>query len=74
MARRPATPDLPPDDLVEKVVDIDVAAEMEGSFLEYAYSVIYSRALPDARDGSSPCSAASCSRCPTWACGPNVHT
>ncbi|GEL93787.1 DNA gyrase/topoisomerase IV subunit A [Cellulomonas composti] len=54
MARRPATPDLPPDDLVEKVVDIDVAAEMEGSFLEYAYSVIYSRALPDARDGLKP--------------------
>ncbi|MBT0994889.1 DNA topoisomerase IV subunit A [Cellulomonas sp. DKR-3] len=54
MARRPATPDLPPEDLVEKIVDIDVAAEMEGSFLEYAYSVIYSRALPDARDGLKP--------------------
>jgi DNA gyrase subunit A len=27
---------------------------MEGSFLEYAYSVIYSRALPDARDGLKP--------------------
>ena len=36
------------------VVDIDVAAEMQGSFLEYAYSVIYSRALPDARDGLKP--------------------
>ncbi|WP_309134860.1 DNA topoisomerase IV subunit A [Cellulomonas sp.] len=54
MARRPATPDLPPEDLVEKIVDIDVATEMEGSFLEYAYSVIYSRALPDARDGLKP--------------------
>ena len=29
-------------------------AEMQGSFLEYAYSVIYSRALPDARDGLKP--------------------
>ncbi|GAA1987138.1 DNA topoisomerase IV subunit A [Isoptericola halotolerans] len=38
----------------EKIVDIDVAAEMETSFLEYAYSVIYSRALPDARDGLKP--------------------
>jgi DNA gyrase subunit A len=38
----------------EKIVDIDVAAEMESSFLEYAYSVIYSRALPDARDGLKP--------------------
>jgi DNA gyrase subunit A len=54
MARRPATPDIPADDVVERIVDIDVASEMEGSFLEYAYSVIYSRALPDARDGLKP--------------------
>ena len=27
---------------------------MQGAFLEYAYSVIYSRALPDARDGLKP--------------------
>ncbi|MCF8531299.1 MAG: DNA topoisomerase IV, partial [Candidatus Nanopelagicales bacterium] len=39
---------------VSKVIDIDVAEEMRGSFLEYAYSVIYSRALPDARDGLKP--------------------
>jgi DNA gyrase subunit A len=38
----------------ENIVDIDVSSEMEGSFLEYAYSVIYSRALPDARDGLKP--------------------
>ncbi|MCI2265573.1 DNA gyrase/topoisomerase IV subunit A [Sediminivirga luteola] len=38
----------------ETIVDIDVAAEMQSSFLEYAYSVIYSRALPDARDGLKP--------------------
>ncbi|MEU1970431.1 DNA topoisomerase IV subunit A [Microbacterium sp. NPDC019599] len=37
-----------------RIEDIDVAAEMQGSFLEYAYSVIYSRALPDARDGLKP--------------------
>jgi len=37
-----------------RVVDIDVKTEMEGSFLEYAYSVIYARALPDARDGLKP--------------------
>ncbi len=54
MARRPATPDVPEQDVVEHIVDIDVATEMEGSFLEYAYSVIYSRALPDARDGLKP--------------------
>ncbi len=38
----------------ERIVDVDVAEEMQGSFLEYAYSVIYSRALPDARDGLKP--------------------
>ena len=37
-----------------RIVDIDVGEEMRGSFLEYAYSVIYSRALPDARDGLKP--------------------
>ncbi|WP_292836574.1 DNA topoisomerase IV subunit A [Microbacterium sp.] len=37
-----------------RVEDVDVSAEMEESFLEYAYSVIYSRALPDARDGLKP--------------------
>ena len=43
-----------PVDIVENIVDIDVSAEMESSFLEYSYSVIYSRALPDARDGLKP--------------------
>ncbi|WP_232548043.1 DNA topoisomerase (ATP-hydrolyzing) subunit A [Propioniciclava soli] len=42
------------DELVEKIIDIDVTSEMETSFLEYAYSVIYARALPDARDGLKP--------------------
>ena len=36
------------------VTDVDVAVEMKSSFLTYAYSVIYSRALPDARDGLKP--------------------
>lgn len=52
MARRTTAP--PPAPGPEKVVDIDVSEEMRGSFLEYAYSVIYSRALPDARDGLKP--------------------
>ena len=38
----------------ENILDVDVTSEMEASFLEYAYSVIYSRALPDARDGLKP--------------------
>ena len=52
MARR--TPPPVDDDFIEKIVDIDVSSEMQTSFLEYAYSVIYSRALPDARDGLKP--------------------
>lgn len=43
-----------PANFQENVVDIDVTSEMETSFLEYSYSVIYSRALPDARDGLKP--------------------
>jgi DNA gyrase subunit A len=38
----------------EKVVDIAIDEEMRTSYLEYAYSVIYTRALPDARDGLKP--------------------
>ncbi len=53
MARRTSTPP-PPEDFTERIVDIDVEDEMQGAFLEYAYSVIYSRALPDARDGLKP--------------------
>lgn len=51
MARR--TPESTPAP-IERIVDIDVSEEMQSSFLEYAYSVIYSRALPDARDGLKP--------------------
>ncbi|HEY3015530.1 MAG TPA: DNA topoisomerase (ATP-hydrolyzing) [Nocardioides sp.] len=43
-----------PDDFEEHILDIDVGDEMRASYLEYAYSVIYSRALPDARDGLKP--------------------
>ncbi len=43
-----------PESVQERIQDIDLSQEMQGSFLEYAYSVIYSRALPDARDGLKP--------------------
>ncbi len=52
MARRTKVSTAPPGE--GRIVDVDVAQEMQGSFLEYAYSVIYSRALPDARDGLKP--------------------
>ena len=55
MARsRSTAPPAGDDGVDETIVDIDVTSEMESSFLEYAYSVIYSRALPDARDGLKP--------------------
>ncbi|WP_028644552.1 DNA gyrase/topoisomerase IV subunit A [Nocardioides sp. URHA0020] len=53
MARRSKEQELP-DDFEEHILDTDIKHEMETSFLEYAYSVIYSRALPDARDGLKP--------------------
>ncbi|MFZ4078491.1 MAG: DNA gyrase/topoisomerase IV subunit A [Microbacteriaceae bacterium] len=47
-------PTTDPSSSAERIEDIDVASEMQQSFLEYAYSVIYARALPDARDGLKP--------------------
>jgi DNA gyrase subunit A len=37
-----------------KIVDINLKNEIEKSFLDYAMSVIVSRALPDVRDGFKP--------------------
>ena len=37
-----------------RVIDNPLSTEVEDSYLEYAYSVIHSRALPDARDGLKP--------------------
>src|SRR5690349_21691678 len=37
-----------------KVIDKPLTTEVEDSYLEYAYSVIHSRALLDARDGLKP--------------------
>ncbi|HEX7739320.1 MAG TPA: DNA topoisomerase IV subunit A, partial [Marmoricola sp.] len=51
MARKTAAP---PEDYEENILDIDVGDEMRTSYLEYAYSVIYARAIPDARDGMKP--------------------
>jgi DNA gyrase subunit A len=54
MPRRSTATSPPPEDFEENIVDIDITDEMRGSYLEYAYSVIYQRALPDARDGLKP--------------------
>ena len=52
MAKKDQVVDIPEKD--ENIAEIDVSDEMRGSFLEYAVSVIYARALPDARDGLKP--------------------
>jgi DNA gyrase subunit A len=38
----------------DRVIDVDVSKEMKSSYLNYAMSVIVSRALPDVRDGLKP--------------------
>ncbi len=45
---------MPNDDRREVFQHIDIEREMQDSFLEYAMSVIVSRALPDVRDGLKP--------------------
>ena len=47
-------PSFDPRTVQENIVDTPLNEEMSHSFLEYAYSVIYARALPDARDGLKP--------------------
>ena len=41
-------------DINDRLKNIDIVDEMENSFLDYAMSVIVSRALPDVRDGLKP--------------------
>lgn len=38
----------------QKIVDVDLNNEMKQSYIDYAMSVIVSRALPDVRDGLKP--------------------
>ncbi|MBM6699038.1 DNA topoisomerase IV subunit A [Bifidobacterium pullorum subsp. saeculare] len=52
--RKPAQPAFDPRTVKEHIVETPLGEEMSKSFLEYAYSVIYARALPDARDGMKP--------------------
>ena len=39
-----------------KILPIDIKYEMKKSYIDYAMSVIVSRALPDVRDGLKACS------------------
>ncbi|MBO0488306.1 DNA gyrase subunit A [Vagococcus fluvialis] len=42
------------EEIIENIKDINLTDEMEESFIDYAMSVIVSRALPDVRDGLKP--------------------
>lgn len=52
--RKPSAQTYNPRTVKEHIVETPLNEEMSKSFLEYAYSVIYARALPDARDGLKP--------------------
>ena len=52
--RKPSAQTYDPRTVKEHIVETPLNEEMSKSFLEYAYSVIYARALPDARDGLKP--------------------
>lgn len=39
---------------IDKIIDVEISTEMKTSFIDYAMSVIVSRALPDVRDGLKP--------------------
>ena len=52
--RKPSAQTYDPRTVKEHIVETPLNEEISKSFLEYAYSVIYARALPDARDGLKP--------------------
>jgi DNA gyrase subunit A len=52
--KRSSRTDIPPFEGEGTIIDTTVVDEIESSYLEYSYSVIYARALPDARDGLKP--------------------
>ena len=42
------------EDLPSRITEVNLTSQMRNSFLDYAMSVIVSRALPDVRDGLKP--------------------
>ena len=42
------------DKIFDQIHDVDLKKTMEKSYIDYAMSVIASRALPDVRDGLKP--------------------
>lgn len=54
MSSKPVQQHLPPTESIGRVEPIGIVDEMKTSYLDYAMSVIVSRALPDVRDGLKP--------------------
>ena len=52
--RRQTRSDIAPFEGEGTILETSLVQEIESSYLDYSYSVIYSRALPDARDGLKP--------------------
>ncbi len=48
------TPESAPDRVAREIVPAEISSEMRTSYMTYAMSVIFARALPDARDGQKP--------------------
>ena len=42
------------EELPSRITEVNLTSQMRNSFLDYAMSVIVSRALPDVRDGLKP--------------------
>ena len=47
------------ENIFDNIMDVDLKKTMETSYIDYAMSVIASRALPDVRDGLKPYSVGS---------------
>lgn len=45
---------MPEQEMPGRITDVNLTSQMRNSFLDYAMSVIVSRALPDVRDGLKP--------------------
>ncbi len=42
------------EDLLDRIIKVDIEQEMKSAYIDYSMSVIVSRALPDVRDGLKP--------------------
>ena len=58
----------PQDPVAAHKIPVNLADEMQQSYMAYAMSVIIGRALPDVRDGLKPANRRVLYGCSRWAC------